>query len=62
VTYGVRVEDDGTKVVANRFAGPDATHHAVVIGTPERTTVLGRPVRGTTLSANVSTIAANPNP
>ena len=52
VTYGVRVEDDGTKVVANRFSGPDATHHAVVIGTPERTTVLGRPVRGTVLVAN----------
>ncbi len=62
VTYGVRVEDDHTKVVANRFAGPDATHHAVTIGTPDRTTVLGRPVRGTILVANSSSIAGNPNP
>jgi parallel beta-helix repeat protein len=62
VTYGVRVEDDDTKVVANRFAGPDAAHHAVVIGTPERTTVLHRPVRGTVLIANSSAIRGNPDP
>ena len=62
VTYGVRVEDDDTKVVANRFSGPDATHHAVVIGTPSRTSVLGKPVRGTSLIANTSAIRANPNP
>ncbi len=62
VTYGVRVEDDATRVVANRFSGPDATHHAVVIGTPERTSVLGRPVRGTVLVANRSSIAGNAHP
>ncbi len=62
VTYGVRVEDDHTKVIANHFSGPDATHHAVVIGTPWRTSVLGKPVRGTALIANTSTIRANPNP
>jgi parallel beta-helix repeat protein len=62
VTYGVRVEDDRTRVVANRFAAPDATHHAVVIGTPDRTTALNRPVRGTTLLGNVSTIAGNRHP
>jgi hypothetical protein len=33
-----------------------------VIGAPERTTVLGRPVRGTILAANRSTIRGNPNP
>ena len=62
VTYGVRVEDDHTKVMANQFSGPDATHHAVVIGTPWRTSVLGKPVRGTALIANTSAIVANPNP
>jgi parallel beta-helix repeat protein len=62
VTYGVRVEDDDTRVVANSFSGPDATHHAVVIGTPQRTSVLGRPVQGTRLVANQSWIRSNPNP
>lgn len=62
VTYGVRVEDDGTRVVRNRFRGPDATHHAVMIGTPDRTRVLGRPVRGTVLVGNRSWIAGNPDP
>ncbi len=62
VTYGVRVEDDDTKVLANRFSGPDGTHHAVVIGTPQRTRVLGKPVRGTALVANTATIRGNPNP
>jgi parallel beta-helix repeat protein len=62
VTYGVRVEDDGTKVVGNRFSGPDATYHAVVIGTPQRTTVLGEPVSGTLLARNRSSIRGNPNP
>jgi Right handed beta helix region len=62
VTYGVRVEDDHTKVMANHFSGPDATHHAIVIGTPWRTSVLGKPVRGTALIANTSAIRANPNP
>lgn len=62
VTYGVRVEDDETKVLANRFRGPGPTHHAVVIGTPERTAALGRPVRGTKLVANRSSIQGNPSP
>jgi hypothetical protein len=62
VTYGVRVEDDDTAVVGNRFAGPDGTYHAVVVGTPDRTTALGRPVRGTALLFNRSSIRGNPDP
>ena len=58
----MRVEDDHTTVVANRFSAPDAGHHAVVIGTPARTTALGRPVRGTALVANRSAIRGNVNP
>jgi hypothetical protein len=62
VVYGVRVEDDSTKVVGNEFSGPDAAHHAVVIGTPYRTSVLHEPVSGTVLVGNRSTIAGNPDP
>jgi parallel beta-helix repeat protein len=62
VKYGVRVEDDDTRVLANSFAGPDGTHHGVVVGTPYRTSVLGKPVRGTTLIGNSSSIRGNPNP
>ena len=62
VTYGVRVEDDGTTVSNNSFTARTPDHHAVIIGTPYRTTRLGLPVRGTVLSGNVSTIARNPNP
>jgi hypothetical protein len=62
VTYGVRVEDDDTKVAGNVFSAADDTHHAVVIGTPDRTTVLGKPVSGTKLWANTSWIRNNRNP
>jgi parallel beta-helix repeat protein len=62
VTYGVRVEDDGTQVVDNVFTGPDGTHHAVVVGTRYRTGALDHPVRHTTVTGNVATIAANAFP
>jgi parallel beta-helix repeat protein len=62
IAYGIRVEDDATKVIGNRFSGPDATHHAVVIGTPERTSVLNRPVRGTKLIGNWAWIRGNKHP
>jgi parallel beta-helix repeat protein len=62
VTYGVRVEDDGNRVEANTFEGTGPDRHAVIVGTPLRTTVLGRPVTGTHLVDNVSTIAGNASP
>jgi parallel beta-helix repeat protein len=62
VTYGVRVEDDGNRVEANTFEGTGPDRHAVIVGTPLRTTVLGRPVTGTQLVDNVSTIAGNASP
>ena len=46
VTYGVRVEDDGNRVEGNTFEGDRPDRHAVIVGTPLRTTVLGRPVHG----------------
>lgn len=62
VTYGVRVEDDGTTVVGNTFTASDDSHHAVVVGTRVRTAVLGRPVVGTTVQGNSSTIVGNRHP
>jgi hypothetical protein len=61
VTYGVRVEDDGTTVEANRFVDTAVDEHPVIIGTPYRTDVLHRPVTGTVLRANETT-GANDSP
>lgn len=62
VTYGIRVEDDGNKLIRNKFFGADPGHHAVIIGTPDRTAVLGRPVQGTVLLGNSSRIVGNKSP
>jgi hypothetical protein len=62
VTYGVRVEDDGTRVIRNRIGGVDGGHWAVVVGTPFRTAVLDHPVTNTIVRGNVSTIVGNPSP
>jgi parallel beta-helix repeat protein len=62
VTYGIRVEDDGNRIEANTFEGEGPEHHAVIVGTPLRATVLDRPVGGTELVGNVSTIAGNTAP
>ncbi|MBK5289766.1 MAG: right-handed parallel beta-helix repeat-containing protein [Acidimicrobiia bacterium] len=60
--YGVRVEDDGTQVLDNLFLGPDAGHHAIVVGTPYRTQYLSDPVHNTRIQGNKSEIVGNPNP
>ena len=62
VTYGIRVEDDRNRIEANTFEGATPDRHAVIVGTPLRTTVLGRPVAGTQLVGNVSTITGNAHP
>lgn len=62
VTYGVRVEDDGTTVEGNTFASTEPGKHAVLVGTPYRTDVLGRPVADTTITGNTSTLAGNAFP
>jgi parallel beta-helix repeat protein len=61
VTYGIRVEDDGNQITANQFTG-DAAQQAILLGTPQRTAVLGQPVAGTTISGNSAAIPANPDP
>lgn len=62
VTYGVRVEDDGTRVVGNTFQGTDASKWAVIVGTPYRTRVLAHPVTHTIVRDNESTIVGNRSP
>ena len=62
VEYGVRVEDDGAIVTGNDFAGPDATHHAVIVGTPWRNRVLAHPVTNTIVRENRSSIVGNASP
>lgn len=62
VTYGVRVEDDRTRVTGNQFTGSSNGQWAVIVGTRLRTQVLQRPVRDTTIIGNTSHIAGNVNP
>jgi len=62
VVYGIRVEDDGNVVEANTFEAGSPDHHAVIVGTPLRSTVLGRPVTGTRVVDNVATISGNDDP
>lgn len=62
VTYGIRVEDDDTVVEGNRFSGSGPEQHAVIIGTPLRTEVLGQPVDGTRLVGNDSQLPGSPTP
>jgi parallel beta-helix repeat protein len=62
VTYAIRVEDDGNVVEANTFNGSGPGRHAVIVGTPLRTTVLGQPVTGTQLLENTSNIVGNTHP
>jgi hypothetical protein len=60
--YGVRVEDDATVVEDNDFTDNGPDHQAVIVGTKERTNVLGEPVTGTVLRDNRAAIAGNPDP
>ena len=62
VTFGVRVEDDRAVVVDNEFTSGDPAHEAIVLGTRYRTTGLGLPVDGTTITGNRAFIAGNTNP
>ncbi len=62
VTFGVRVEDDDTTVASNAFHGDDPSHYAVVVGTPYRTTALGRPVTNVRVRGNHSEIVGNTSP
>lgn len=62
VDYGIRVEDDGNTITANRFRGDDATDQAILVGTQYRTSLLAQPVSGTTIARNASSIRDNLSP
>jgi hypothetical protein len=62
VTHAVRVEDDGAVVETNTVVGTSADQWAVLVGTTERTGVLGRPVARTVVRANSASIPGNPSP
>jgi len=52
VTWGVRVEDDDTAVVDNRFTTVDAAGASVAVGSQQRSGVLHHPVTGTIIQGN----------
>jgi hypothetical protein len=62
VDHGVRVEDDGNRVTGNAFVSSDPADQAVLIGTRERTAVLGRPVSDAVVLENTATIPGNAQP
>ncbi len=62
LSYGIRIEDDATRVEANTFSSGVGPATAVLVGTKYRTTVLARPVEGTVLTGNTATLPANPAP
>ena len=62
LSYGSRVEDDGTRVEGNTFASGVGPALAVVVGTKYRTTELDRPVEGTVLTANTANLPTNSAP
>jgi hypothetical protein len=62
-TYsGIRIEDDGARVLSNLIGGVDATRQGIVVGTPYRTSVLHHPVTDTVVRGNGSLIRGNPSP
>ena len=62
MTYGVRIEDDGTRVIGNTFEADDPTHHAIIVGTEFRTTVLDHPCATPVVEDNHAAIAGNDDP
>jgi parallel beta-helix repeat protein len=60
--YGVRVEDDGTRVTHNRFRARRDTALALVVGTRYRKLKLGLAVTGTVVDDNRADITGNATP
>lgn len=52
VVYGVRIEDDLSRIEDNWFFADDPSAVAVLVGSRERTLRLGEPVGGTVVSGN----------
>jgi parallel beta-helix repeat protein len=62
LSYGIRVEDDGTRIEGNTVTNGVGPALAVVVGTKYRTTVLDLPVQGTVLTDNIATLPQTPSP
>ncbi len=62
VNRGVRIEDDASTITDNRFSSNAAGDEAIIIGTKERTGVLGQPVNGTVITGNRADISGNASP
>jgi hypothetical protein len=62
VNHGVRVEDDAATITDNHFSSYAATDQAILIGTKERTGVLGQPVNNTVITGNRADISGNATP
>ncbi len=62
VLYGVRVEDDRSRVEDNWFFADDPAAKAILLGTKERTLRLGEPVEGTDVSGNHAVLRASDDP
>jgi hypothetical protein len=62
VERGIRVEDDATTVEGNRFSDVNPSHQAIIVGTKERTNVLGQPVTDTVITGNRADISGNAAP
>ena len=61
-TFGVRVEDDGNAIEDNSFVSDADGAQAILIGTKNRTTLLGEPVDATTIAGNHALIPGNATP
>ena len=62
VTNGVRVEDNGNRILRNSFSNRAAGAQAVLFGTKERTAALGEPVAETVVRRNRATLKGNASP
>lgn len=59
VRFGVRIEDDSSRVSDNWFLAEEPGAQAVILGTKHRSEVLAEPVRDTVISRNHALVVGN---
>lgn len=62
VHFGVRIEDDSSRVSDNWFLADEPGAQAVILGTKHRSEVLSEPVRDTVISRNHALVVGNDGP